>query len=279
MKAMTPNAWAGFLGQKWAQNWQLTDRTFGGLTEHLLDIVKAERIGNVLDVGCGAGELCLHLARDHREAQITGVDVSQELVEVAQERLSGVANAEVICADAASWQPEDGRLFDLVLARHVVMFFEDPAANLRHLASLAACDARLVFTCFRSNEENGWIANILDQLPGAPEPRIAQGKPSPLAFSDPEWVTDLLEANGWHVASLEAFDYPMVMGEGDGAIAQALDYLMQIGPASFAASQMQGAELEQLKRNMRELLEGYCEQGRVALPAAVWIGTARRQER
>ncbi len=274
MKAMDPQAWAGILGQKWAQHWRETDRTFSGLTERLIEVAEEQSFSSVLDIGCGAGEMCLLLAQRHANARVLGIDISPQLIDAAQKRLAGADNAEALCADATSWQPHDKSRFDLLLARHVVMFFENPGQDLAHLASLASPGGRLVFSCFRTNDENGWIADILSQVPGAPEPRLGKDEPSPLSFADIDWVGRLLTENGWTNPQFEAFDYPMLMGEGEHAIESALEYLMHIGPASFAAATLKGSALEDFKDRMRGMLQDYHHDDKVTLPAAIWIGTA-----
>ena len=49
--------WQGRVGRKWAEEWPRTDRSFAPLTERLLAVLADERPRQVLDIGCGAGEL------------------------------------------------------------------------------------------------------------------------------------------------------------------------------------------------------------------------------
>ena len=78
--------WQAQVGRTWADNYQLTDRSFAGLTERLLQRV-TERVGDaVLDIGCGAGELALAIARNRPGARVVGVDVSSDLIDAARRR-------------------------------------------------------------------------------------------------------------------------------------------------------------------------------------------------
>ena len=85
---MTTNAeWAGRVGDVWAREWSRTDRSFANLTPHLNNAVLAaapER-GCAIDLGCGAGETSIALATARPDLDVTGVDVSEDLIEVARE--------------------------------------------------------------------------------------------------------------------------------------------------------------------------------------------------
>ena len=53
--------WRSQVGRSWAQNYALTDRSFAGLTQVLLDRAAPQVGKSVLDIGCGAGELSMSL--------------------------------------------------------------------------------------------------------------------------------------------------------------------------------------------------------------------------
>ncbi|WP_336980885.1 class I SAM-dependent methyltransferase [Altererythrobacter fulvus] len=274
MNSMNSDAWKGFLGRKWAASWAMTDRTFGGLTERMEQLCEAAPMTRMLDAGCGAGEFAIRLAARHPGLQAIGVDISEELIEEARSRAAGVADVGFICDDVARFRPDDGALFDLIVARHVVMFFDDPQAVLGHLASLTEGGGRLIFSCFRSNEENGWIADILALLPERFQVRLRAGQPGPLAFADRQWVEHLLARSGWTQAVFEPFDYGMAVGAGSDPLDDAVSYLLNIGPASFAAAEFDAQERSEFVQRLRTLLSGYLVGDRVLLPAATWLVSA-----
>ncbi|MFE3387776.1 trifunctional class I SAM-dependent methyltransferase/NUDIX hydrolase/VOC family protein [Streptomyces anulatus] len=95
---------------------------------------------DVLDLGCGTGSLSLLAAgQGHR---VTAVDRSPRMADRARAKLAGTG-AEVIVGDAAR-PPVGERVFDVVVARHVVWLLPDPAAALEHWFGLLKPGGRLV---------------------------------------------------------------------------------------------------------------------------------------
>lgn len=66
----------------------------------------------VLDVGCGRGEQIRWWA-EHEAKHVTGIDWSQDAVDIATEFCQHLANVAILKADARSFHPE--RRFDVVM--------------------------------------------------------------------------------------------------------------------------------------------------------------------
>ena len=62
--------WQGRTGDIWAAEWRRTDRSFSLLTEKLIGRIGGSGFFRALDIGCGAGELSLALARGQAGAGI-----------------------------------------------------------------------------------------------------------------------------------------------------------------------------------------------------------------
>src|SRR5690606_8159356 len=135
--------WPGRTGESWAAEWRRTDRSFGGLTERLLARCREFPYRRAVDIGCGAGELSLALARGRPHSTVTGIDISPALVDVAQRRGGRLNNVRFIEADAATWRP-NGTSPELVVSRHGVMFFDDPRAAFANMAGYATESAGLL---------------------------------------------------------------------------------------------------------------------------------------
>lgn len=267
--------WQGRVGQTWADCWRETDRTFAPVTARLLAIAREDAFTNALDIGCGAGELACSLKARAPGATVAGVDVSHDLVEAARRRCP---DAEFHLADASVFVPTGPRP-DLLVSRHGVMFFPDPAAAFAHLAEIAAPRARLVFSCFRARSENAWVSE-LSAIAGAEAPIDAITSPGPFAFADRDAVGGLLLSSGWQDVQFEQVDYAMIAGEGDAAAAQASAYFQRIGPAASAIAAMDPVAAQVARGRLEAFLATRIASSpvgtpQVALGASVWIVTAR----
>jgi len=267
--------WQGRTGEGWASEWKRTDRSFGGLTERLLARTREFPFRHALDIGCGAGELSLALARGRPQARIVGIDVSPQLIAAARERAETMSNLEFELADAGQWRPADDFTPQLLISRHGVMFFADPPAAFTNLASFAAGGATLLFSCFRDRAENPFftqIGSILPKPAEAPDPNA----PGPFAFADRDHVSAILVDSGWEQVAFEPFDFAMIAGAGDEPVEDAMRYFQRIGPAAAAMREMDEASRAAALEAIRAVAEANCRDGVVALRAATWIVTARR---
>ncbi len=267
----TGEEWQAQVGRIWAENYRLTDRAFSGLTQRLLERI-AEREGHtVLDIGCGAGELALAVARARPGAQVVGVDVSPELVAAAQHRSEGHGNARFVHADAGVWR-DPGFAPDVLISRHGVMFFEAPVAAFRNFYDQSSDEGELVFSCFRGPDENPWASDLarLLELPASPD----HTAPGPFAFADPQHVEDTLSGAGWHGVAFEPVNFAYIAGMGDDPIEDAMELFRRIGPAAPALRALEGEALERAEGWIRDWLGEHRSGNLVAFPAAAWIVTA-----
>jgi SAM-dependent methyltransferase len=264
--------WREAVGRTWADNYRLTDRAFAGLTERLLG-----RIGNcegkrVLDIGCGAGELSLAIARGNPGSEVVGVDVSTDLLETARQRGHDHTNVRFEEADAGSWQSEHFRP-DLLVSRHGVMFFDAPRAAFGNLREASRHGAELVFSCFRSPKLNPWASELagLLEIPPSADPTA----PGPFAFADEAHVRGILSDAGWQDVEMIEADFAYVAGVGDDPVADAVNLFSRIGPAAPALRALDIEARQQALGWMRDWLEQHRSGNLVALAAAAWIVTAK----
>jgi SAM-dependent methyltransferase len=267
--------WQGRVGANWAAQWRRTDRSFAPLTERLLQRSREFAFASALDVGCGAGELSLAIARGRPQCRVVGVDISPHVVGTAQERGANLANVSFEVGDAAVWQPDRGFAPEALVSRHGVMFFDDPRGAFTNLARIAAPGAALMFSCFREPTQNPFFTEVARLLPDSPLPADLHA-PGPFAFADPAHVEAILTGAGWQGVVFEPFDLAMVVGGGADPIEDAVTYFSTIGPAARAVADLTPDKAARLFDGIRNLARRHSLDGMVALRAATWIVTARK---
>jgi MPBQ/MSBQ methyltransferase len=100
----------------------------------------------VLDIGCGLGGSARYLAAEHA-CQVTGVDLTQEYVEVAN-ALAGMVGLsdKVACRQASALNlPFEDGAFDVVWTEHVQMNIADKDAFYREIGRVTRPGGLLLF--------------------------------------------------------------------------------------------------------------------------------------
>ncbi|SOB87819.1 Methyltransferase domain-containing protein [Sphingomonas guangdongensis] len=271
---MTSGAeWQGPVGQSWADEWQRTERAMAGIGDVLdAEIARVAPVaGRALDIGCGVGSTSLALTRSAPALEVVGVDLSAALVRVARERAAAAAALTFEAGDAIG-VAERLAPNDLIVSRHGVMFFDDPAGAFARLRAAARPGAPLVFSCFRRREENEW-ARVLDAAAGV-VPLEASG-PGPFSLADHTATTDVLSHAGWSDVTAVPHDVGYVLGDGSEPVEEALAFTRRIGPAARVIAEAGAADRSRIEDRLRAAFASRVTGGRVSLSASVWIWTAR----
>jgi len=283
METDAPNAeqmryWNEVAGPRWVQFQERLDHELAAADLALERAAPAPGEA-VLDVGCGCGTSSLAIARRvGPRGRVLGIDISRPMLARARARAAaeGAAQLELLEADAQTAALEPAA-FDLLFSRFGVMFFADPAAAFANLRRALRPGARLLFVCWQRLADNPWVLAPLEAiakhvpLPPPPPP----GAPGPFAFADAERVRALLERAGFAGVAIE--DVRFALGLGGGGLDDAVEFSLEIGPAS-AALREAGASDDLRARAaaaVREALARYERPEGVRVPAAAWIVTAR----
>jgi ubiquinone/menaquinone biosynthesis C-methylase UbiE len=83
-------------------------------TERLLPYVDLKENQDYLELGCGNGHVCKHLARKYH-LKVTGTDVDSEMIKLARENIDDIPQIRFMEMDATK-MPFEGDEFDIVLA-------------------------------------------------------------------------------------------------------------------------------------------------------------------
>jgi 2-polyprenyl-3-methyl-5-hydroxy-6-metoxy-1,4-benzoquinol methylase len=140
--------------ERFGENW-------GAAYEHgafsaLLPDVAGSR---VLDLGCGAGQLTLHVA-EAGAAEVMGLDLSERMLEVARTERAH-PNATYVQASMDDADFSAGR-FDLVVSSLAFHYVEDYGGLVRRIASWLVPGGHLVFSTehpvfLARASDDGWV--------------------------------------------------------------------------------------------------------------------------
>ena len=238
---MTANAdqiayWNGLPGEKWVKNQEVMDASLASATGALMGLAAPAAGERVLDIGCGSGQTSLMAADAVGAAgQVTGVDVSRQLLELARRRAEGRGNVRTIEADAATYPfaPEH----DLLMSRFGVMFFDDPQSAFANLRKAARPGGRLAFICWRAMPENEYAAMPFEiarpLMP--PLPPADPHAPGPFALADADRLRAILAGAGFSDIAIAKHDGLMPMGTTPE---QAGIQATSLGPTARALAKM-----------------------------------------
>lgn len=278
---MSPNQrqiteWNGRAGDSWTIHQARFDRMLAPFGDALLQAVGLKRGEAVLDIGCGAGATALALAR--QGARVTGVDVSQSLIDRAKAlAFEAELPASFIVADASTYGFEAS--FDVVVSRLGVMFFDDPSAAFANLHSALKPDGRLACLTWRGAADNEAAALVAAAAPPVVVPPRDPSAPGPFSFGDRDRVRGYLETAGFRDIAIEPFDHPMLFGEGETnaqALDDAMDMAFHIGPLRRVIDGVSDMEEIGICQRLRKLMSYRLTPRGVELKAGAWIITARR---
>jgi SAM-dependent methyltransferase len=268
--------WTGKVGDVWAEEWQRTDRGFGAMTAHLnaAILAAAPEQGKAIDVGCGAGATSIALAKARPALQVTGVDLSAALVDIARTRATGLANLSFHVADMSVTRDFDDTA-DLLVSRHGVMFFDDPVAGMRALRRAAAPGGALVFSCFDSITRNHFALDPIMAVTGQMPQSATRYAPGPFAFADPDFVAATLGAAGWGSLHREAVAFDYRVGAGDDPVGDAVNFFTRIGPSAPLLRAAAPDEREAMIARLTDTVTQHLHDGAVDFPASAWLWSAR----
>lgn len=87
----------------------------------------------ILDVGCGEGYVTYHLHKQRPHAEITGIDSSKEIIELAKKLHPGI-NFEVASAEKI---PFPDKSFDTVVASELLEHLPDPSIAIKECSRVS----------------------------------------------------------------------------------------------------------------------------------------------
>jgi len=131
----------------------------------------------VLDVATGTGEPGLMIAERFPNTQVSGIDISAEMLKVAKVKAAsrGLTNYENFVSDEASLPFGDDH-FDAVVCRLGLMFFADMSIGIREMKRVLKPGKQVALTVWGPKADNPWaptigsvVQEVLNLTPPPPE--------------------------------------------------------------------------------------------------------------
>jgi SAM-dependent methyltransferase len=252
----------------WVRMQATLDGTYAEVEDFLVDQVAAQNASTVIDVGCGTGATTLAIARRLGQgSRCTGVDLSEQMIELARRRAGGEdTTAGFVVADAQRHRFAPGAA-DVIASRFGVMFFDDPAAAFANLRAAARDGGALRAVAWRGAEHNPFMTAAEEAAAGLitlpPRP------PGQFAFADRERVREILTASGWSDVDVAPVDFACAFPAGQ------LDaYLGSMGPVGRALAEHDEATRARVVERVRPAFDHFRHGEEVRFTAACWLVAA-----
>lgn len=130
MKSSIWNFWANKYDKLWVQKYSLKP-TRNYILEAMSELKSSDNI-QVLDLGCGPGQLINEISENIINIDITGIDFSEKMLEVSKSRNP---HATHIKLDAAELDKLKGE-YNVIICTHSLPYYKDPEKIMKELCRL-----------------------------------------------------------------------------------------------------------------------------------------------
>ncbi|MEU0781802.1 methyltransferase domain-containing protein [Streptomyces sp. NPDC006173] len=265
--------WNGPSGNAWVEAQDVVDTLYRPLQDLLVEAVPEGRGGRVLDVGCGTGGTTVAVARRlGPEGRCVGVDISGPMLDAARVRAEREdVPVSFVRGDAQDHAFEAG-VFDTVVSRFGVMFFEDSVRAFANLRRAARAGAGLRFIAWRDVEENPFMTTAeraaAPLLPDLPERQ--PDAPGQFALADADRVRRLLEESGWEDIDIRPVDATCVLPAD-----KLVWWFTRFGPVGTALRAADGPTRDRVVETVRPAFAPFIHADEIRFTAACWQIDAR----
>lgn len=189
--------WATTRGDQWRDHLTGMEGMLEPVDEPLIEALRLEAPCRIADIACGGGGTTLKIQRRSVAGSVVhGFDISPSLIELARGRDPRDGLAFEI-ADVATCPPPEV-LYDRLVSRYGIMFFDDPAAAFGNLLRWLVPRGRFAFAVWGAPADNPWsmivhdvLAEVIDLPPRDPD------APGPFRYADADKLHALLEGAGF----------------------------------------------------------------------------------
>jgi ubiquinone/menaquinone biosynthesis C-methylase UbiE len=135
------------------------------MNNEMIHMLNFRETDYILDVATGTGEPGLSIASMLKSGKVTGIDLSEKMLDVANEHAMqrGINNFETICCDASEL-PFDDETFDGITCRLSFMFFPDMKMALNEMMRVLKPGGRICASYWNAPEKNQWISILMEVM-------------------------------------------------------------------------------------------------------------------
>lgn len=120
----------------------------------------------VLDVACGTGEFERLLLNQNPAQKIIGIDISQKMLNVAQEKYQSYPNVELHKASVHSL-PFVDRFFDVVVSANAFHYFDKPQLALSEMKRVLKPNGKVIILDWNKDylfcRVSDWLLKVFDR--------------------------------------------------------------------------------------------------------------------
>jgi len=158
------NSWNNF-APGWRKWDDFTMRFLQSQRQQIIEALALEVDNNVLDIAAGTGEPGLSIASVVRNGNVTAVDLSEEMLNIANEKAKalGLNNFHTTVADATKLPFQDSA-FDAVSCRLGFMFFPDMVLAAKEMIRVLKPGGKLAVTVWGEPEKNLWVTAMVGAI-------------------------------------------------------------------------------------------------------------------
>jgi SAM-dependent methyltransferase len=265
-------AWNGADGDSYARDWQYYDGAVASYHRALLERAGIVAGENVLDFGCGTGQV----ARDASTAgaaDVLGIDISQQLVDKSRELAAGLPTARFEHGDVQT-AALPSQHFDVALSRFGAMFFDDPVAAFGNIATALRPNGRLVLVAWTGVDDNEWQREIRGALDvGRDLPAPAAGAPGPFGLANADQNTTVLDKAGYADIAHDHLQLPYRCGTDT---AEAFGFFQRTGMFRGLTETLSEDDSQRALAALEATMRAHETPNGVIFESGAWLITAHR---
>ncbi len=251
---------------KYSAGWRKWDEvlmtSMRPVSEGLIESLHLNGHEHILDVASGTGEPGLSLSSFLPQGRVTGSDLSEKMVEIANDnaRILDIANYQSVVCDASKMPFEDD-YFDHLLSRFGIMFFPDMQSGLREMIRVVKPGGRLAIAVWADPALNPFITILAKTVREKLDlPKPSDKAPGIFRCAQSGFLKQMLKDQGLHnvtesnISGEATFDTPIHYWDVFSDVA---------GPVMQALNSAPQQTIDEVKESVLKQAEKYIRDGKV----------------